>query len=426
MVRGDAPARSYDLKTSVSWSKTWLRESDSWNLTKIRQRQAQRSWTSEPVAGREASSKELDKRAGSWTRIGEYKGSKLDAVYNSWAMRSAPAAGLLAQSAGTAGDQLNLAELSIQVLGSWAGSGQWPGHVGDPCVAMGWWALGIEPEAWAIRVDWFWTCPGVHPPRPENTRKWSGKKIGGWIPLPMSETALKADVYGKAVPWATKREVMHDPWVKRREKAGLHSQWHEQPQRWMQCRKWFHGSSMEGMMGATHEWILSILEVYDKGLIKAWLGRSWPFMIKKAHDLVRSCISNNRWIVFKDSCRVLGSNNVWSDVDVMWGSINMKSYGQEFLWAVTSRSEVDILWSGFRAGELVPLKTVMAVAQVRSGCGQSLGSFEVLEVYISRKEERSEIGFVEEETVTRRRFEEARRNRTGKLIIVEVETSQVD
>ncbi|KAF2611514.1 hypothetical protein F2Q70_00009842 [Brassica cretica] len=125
MVRGDAPARSYDLKTSVSWSKTWLRESDSWNLTKIRQRQAQRSWTSEPVAGRGP-------------------GSKLDAVYNSWAMR------------------------------------------------------------------------------------------------------------------------------------------------WMQCRKWFHGSSMEGMMGATHEWILSILEVYDKGLIKAWLGRSWPFMTKKAHDLVRS------------------------------------------------------------------------------------------------------------------------------------------
>lgn len=31
----------------------------------------------------------------------------------------------------------------------------------------------------------------------------------------------------------------------------------------------------------------------------------------------------------------------------------MKSYGQEFLWAVTSRSEVDILWSGFRVSELV-------------------------------------------------------------------------
>ncbi|KAF3571814.1 hypothetical protein F2Q69_00063805 [Brassica cretica] len=38
-------------------------------------------------------------------------------------------------------------------------------------------------------------------------------KIGGRIPLPMAETALKADVCGKAVPWATKKEVMHDPWV---------------------------------------------------------------------------------------------------------------------------------------------------------------------------------------------------------------------
>ncbi|KAF2532707.1 hypothetical protein F2Q70_00030104 [Brassica cretica] len=44
---------------------------------------------------------------------------------------------------------------------SWAGSGQWPGHVGDPCVPMGWWALGIEPGAWAILVGLFWTGPGV-------------------------------------------------------------------------------------------------------------------------------------------------------------------------------------------------------------------------------------------------------------------------
>ncbi|KAF3560099.1 hypothetical protein F2Q69_00014885 [Brassica cretica] len=35
----------------------------------------------------------------------------------------------LAHSAGTAGDQLNSAGLSVQVMGSWAGSGQWPGHV---------------------------------------------------------------------------------------------------------------------------------------------------------------------------------------------------------------------------------------------------------------------------------------------------------
>ena len=67
----------------------------------------------------------------------------------------------LAHSAGSAGDQLNSAGLSVQVMGSWAGSGQWPGHVGDPGVPMGWLALGIEPGAWEIRVGLFWTCPGV-------------------------------------------------------------------------------------------------------------------------------------------------------------------------------------------------------------------------------------------------------------------------
>ena len=31
--------------------------------------------------------------------------------------------------------------------------------------------------------------------------------------IPMAETAMKADVCRKAVSWATKGEVMHDPWV---------------------------------------------------------------------------------------------------------------------------------------------------------------------------------------------------------------------
>ncbi|KAF2532709.1 hypothetical protein F2Q70_00030106 [Brassica cretica] len=93
------------------------------------QRQGQRSWTSKPVAGR-----------------GPGQLPELDG---------------LAHSAGTAGDQLNSAGLSVQVMGSWAGSGQWSGHVGDPCVPMGWWALGIEPGAWAILVGLFWTGPGV-------------------------------------------------------------------------------------------------------------------------------------------------------------------------------------------------------------------------------------------------------------------------
>ncbi|KAF2542566.1 hypothetical protein F2Q68_00031219 [Brassica cretica] len=91
------------------------------------QRQAQWSWTSELVAGR-----------------GPGQLPELDG---------------LAHLAGSAGDQLNSAGLSVQVLGSWVGSGQWPGHVGDPCVPMGWWGLGIEPGAWAIRVGFSFTCP---------------------------------------------------------------------------------------------------------------------------------------------------------------------------------------------------------------------------------------------------------------------------
>ncbi|KAG2276985.1 hypothetical protein Bca52824_059540 [Brassica carinata] len=45
-------------------------------------------------------------------------------------------------------------------LGSWAVRIV-AGPMGDPCVPMGWWALGIEPGAWAILVGLFWTCPGV-------------------------------------------------------------------------------------------------------------------------------------------------------------------------------------------------------------------------------------------------------------------------
>ena len=68
---------------------------------------------------------------------------------------------LLVDSAGSAGDQLNSAGLSVQVLGSWAGSRQWSGHVDDPYVPMGRWALVVGPWAWAITLGLFWTCPGV-------------------------------------------------------------------------------------------------------------------------------------------------------------------------------------------------------------------------------------------------------------------------
>nr|VDD31267.1 unnamed protein product [Brassica oleracea] len=98
-VRGNAPVRSYDLKTSISWRE----------------------------GKKETSSKELDKRAGSWT-------SELVAGQDPGQL---PELDGLAHSAGSAGDQLNSAGLSVQVLGSWAGSGQWTGHVGHPCVPMG-------------------------------------------------------------------------------------------------------------------------------------------------------------------------------------------------------------------------------------------------------------------------------------------------
>ena len=67
----------------------------------------------------------------------------------------------LAHSDGSAGDQLNSAGLSVQVLGSWAGSGQWPGHVGYLCVTMGLWALGIEPGTWVFLEGFSVTCLGV-------------------------------------------------------------------------------------------------------------------------------------------------------------------------------------------------------------------------------------------------------------------------
>ncbi|KAF3500654.1 hypothetical protein F2Q69_00042205 [Brassica cretica] len=52
-------------------------------------------------------------------------------------------------------------DLIITVLGSWAGSGQWPGHVGYLCVTMGLWALGIEPGTWVFLEGFSVTCLGV-------------------------------------------------------------------------------------------------------------------------------------------------------------------------------------------------------------------------------------------------------------------------
>ncbi|KAF3535007.1 hypothetical protein F2Q69_00022584 [Brassica cretica] len=95
-VRVNAPVRSYDLKTSISWPEGQLPELDG-----------------------------------------------------------------LAHPAGSAGDQLNSAGLSVQVLGRVAGSGQWPSHVDDPCVPMCWRALVVGSWAWAISLGLVWPCPGV-------------------------------------------------------------------------------------------------------------------------------------------------------------------------------------------------------------------------------------------------------------------------
>ncbi|KAG5374299.1 hypothetical protein IGI04_042388 [Brassica rapa subsp. trilocularis] len=78
----------------------------------------------------ETSSKELDKRAGSWTRSRDLEGLK-KIKEASWTQcitagrcSQLPELDGLAHSAVSAGDQLNSAGLSVRVLGSWFGSGQ--------------------------------------------------------------------------------------------------------------------------------------------------------------------------------------------------------------------------------------------------------------------------------------------------------------
>ncbi|KAF2603895.1 hypothetical protein F2Q70_00026002 [Brassica cretica] len=77
-----------------------------------------------------------------------------------------------------------------------------------------------------------------NPPGPENICKWSGNKRDGRIPLPMAKIALRGE-----------------------------------------CRKWFHGSSMEGMIGAAHGGILSILEVYDNTWGRIIVGTTRPYVV---------------------------------------------------------------------------------------------------------------------------------------------------
>ncbi|KAG2275006.1 hypothetical protein Bca52824_057561 [Brassica carinata] len=54
--------------------------------------------------------------------------------------------------------QLSWTECSSH--GQLGGSGQWRA-MWVTRVPMGWWALGIEPGAWAISLGLVWPCPGV-------------------------------------------------------------------------------------------------------------------------------------------------------------------------------------------------------------------------------------------------------------------------
>ncbi|CAG7863143.1 unnamed protein product, partial [Brassica rapa] len=167
LVRGDAPVRSDTMETRVKELSECL---GSWTSVVLGEDHGGQLFQSELVAGRDPGEarlkwvirmdhgrskyrsgnrprdlEELKKiKEASWTQcITAGRCSQLPGLYG------------LSHSAGSAGDQLNSAGLSVQVMGSWAGSGQWPGHVGDPGVPMGWLALGIEPGAWAIRVGLF-------------------------------------------------------------------------------------------------------------------------------------------------------------------------------------------------------------------------------------------------------------------------------
>ncbi|KAF3494270.1 hypothetical protein DY000_02052131 [Brassica cretica] len=138
-------------------------------------------------------------------------------------------------SAGSAGSQLNSAGWSVGSSDQCVSSRRLPGRL----VGQGWlWAGGFFWSGHGHGQS-VWACFG-------HFQEWfDSSKESGFLYV------LGTHANGQ----------------ERREKTGIHSQWHEQSQRRMQCRKWFHGSSMEGMMGATHEWILSILESVGSDLM---------------------------------------------------------------------------------------------------------------------------------------------------------------
>ncbi|KAJ4868275.1 Uncharacterized protein Rs2_50176 [Raphanus sativus] len=70
---------------------------------------------------------------------------------------------------------------------------------------------GVENDP-LVCFDYGLPRPGLNL-HPYYTRKWPGKRRDDRIHSPSPRAALKANVCRKAVSWALKWEVMHDPWV---------------------------------------------------------------------------------------------------------------------------------------------------------------------------------------------------------------------
>ncbi|KAF2607873.1 hypothetical protein F2Q68_00044447 [Brassica cretica] len=143
--------------------------------------------------------------------------------------------------------------------------------------------------------EWF----EENPTGPKNTRKWSGKKRDGRIPLPMAKIVIRGDVCGKAVSWELRTTL---GWWRegRRPDFTLHSQDNFKGECSVEAVTWeFHGRDI----GAIHGEILSILEVYDK----ACTGGAWPNIIRGG--------TRSSMIKYKDApvvrARLIGSIGTW-------------------------------------------------------------------------------------------------------------------
>ncbi|KAF2611298.1 hypothetical protein F2Q70_00011004 [Brassica cretica] len=123
------------------------------------------------------------------------------------------------------------------------------GPVGWPRMAMSRWALGIEPGVWVIHEGFSVTFLGVDKQAQD---VWALEHMQivreeeGW---PDSTSYGQDSLKGRGAWEGSFMGVENDP---------------------VMCRNWFHGSPMDGEFGATHEWILSILEK-----LVSWESHGW-------------------------------------------------------------------------------------------------------------------------------------------------------